>query len=282
MDERVRGRVMIYTASPFWSAPPDHLESRLARCVDEAADGRESGKPVYIFFRADDIGAPGRRFTRLMEIFTRQGAPLCPAIVPTWLTAARWKTIKSLALGAPSLWCWHQHGWRHVNHETRGKKQEFGPARSTEDIRSDLHRGRVRLETLMGGNFYPGFTPPWNRCGAEALRLLHELGYAAISRSKGASPAAPASLPDIRINVDLHTRKEPDPEEAWRNIFAELKRAAAAGLIGVMIHHQRMNDAAFDFLELLIRELTRPRDFHPVTLKDLAELHAGNEKSINR
>ena len=79
-----------------------------------------------------------------------------------------------------------------MNHEPSGKKYEFGPARSIAAIEHDLMRGRERLMYLMQDTFFPAFTPPWNRCSKEALVVLKTLGFRAISRSRGASPSAPA------------------------------------------------------------------------------------------
>ena len=38
-----------------------------------------------------------------------------------------------------------------------------------------------------------------------------------------------------------------------------------------MIHHKLMNDAAFDFLELLLKSVVNRKSFLPVHFKDLAE-----------
>jgi len=263
---------MKYLISTLWLSPPDDLKSRIERCIDEAAGLNRSKKPVYIFFRADDIAVPTKQFKRLMEIFTRHRAPLSLAVVPAWLTHARWEAIKTTCQDSSSLWCWHQHGWRHVNHERKGKKQEFGPARPASVIKTDLIRGRKRLELLMDDDFYEAFTPPWNRCCKDALELLNELGYHALSRDRGASPPAPEGLVDYQVNVDLHTRKELDPHECWDALLAELKAALLSGFCGIMIHHQRMNDAAFDFLELLMQAFSHYKDLCPVHLKDLVRL----------
>ena len=56
----------------------------------------------------------------------------------------------------------HQHGYDHTNHETEGKKQEFGPARPADAHRRDIQTGRDRLRDLLGDAFDPIFTPPWN------------------------------------------------------------------------------------------------------------------------
>jgi hypothetical protein len=71
--------------------------------------------------------------------------------------------------------------------------------------------------------------------------------------------------------VDLHTRKEPDPETARRNLLDELETALGGGFCGIMIHHQRMNGAALDFLDNLLSVLTREPGVRLVHMKDLIE-----------
>ena len=121
----------------------------------------------------------------------------------------------------------------------------------------------------MEAEFYPVFTPPWNRCSLGTLQLLGELGYVAVSRSRGNMPQAPRGLPDFYVNVDLHTRKERDPAVGWKNLLKELQQAISSTFCGIMIHHQRMNEAAFDFLEMLIRILVERRELQLVKYKDL-------------
>ena len=256
--------------SPIWRNFPTDLVDRTERCIHIASEQLGNKSSGHIFFRADDVAAPGRNFTKLMDIFKRHRVPLCLAVVPAWLTGRRWQYLKSLGAKESSLWCWHQHGWRHVNHEIDGKKQEFGASRSRSDIKRDLVQGKRRLEDLMEAEFYPVFTPPWNRCSLSTLQLLRDLGYTAVSRSRGSRPKVPEGLTDFFVNVDLHTRKERDPALGWRNLFNELQQAIPSNCCGIMIHHQRMNDAAFDFLEMLIRILVRRRALQLVSYKDLA------------
>jgi hypothetical protein len=170
--------------------------------------------------------------------------------------------------------CWHQHGWRHINHEKEGKKQEFGPNRSHDKIRKDIINGRDRLEILMENSFYPVFTPPWNRCSLTTLNVLKELGYYAVSRIKEGRPPSPNGLVDFQINVDLHTRKEANPIEDWDCLFTELSQAISSGTCGVMIHHQRMNDAAFNFLDLFLKTVVKRKDLIPVHFKEMITTEA--------
>ena len=222
-----------------------------------------------MFFRADDVAVPGDQLDELIKLFMHYRVPLCLAVVPAWLTKTRWEYLKKLSRKNPSLLCWHHHGWRHINHEPAGKKQEFGPSRSLSKLRNDFLRGQNRLEQLMGKEFYPVFTPPWNRCDYRTLELLKAFGYHAVSRSRHSNPSPPDGLPDIQVNVDLHTRKENNAVESWKNLFSELDQALSNGLCGIMIHHRRMNSASFIFLELFMQSLSKRKEIQLVHFKDL-------------
>ena len=264
------------SVSSIWQRLPSNLASRTEACIRGACEQRPGPGKVSIFFRADDIAVPGRRFKHLLEVFSFYRAPLCLAVVPAWLTTARWQAIAGIGQNTASLWCWHQHGWRHANHAMEGKRQEFDPQRSVFDMESDIRRGRQRLESLMGKSFYPVFTPPWNRCGQEALAVLKNMGYRGVSRSRGSLPPSPPGLPSFDVDVDLHTRKEGSSKAGWDNLFNELHQAISEGRCGFMIHHQRMNTAAFDFLDILLKVVKTQTKLHLVHFKDLI-----NMRSIN-
>jgi len=254
--------------SSIWRRLPADIVKRTEYCVAAGCERRSDSGHAAIFFRADDIAVPASNFTRLLKIFSQYRVPLCLAVVPAWLTRPRWLALKRAAPNGASLWCWHQHGWRHVNHEIQGKKQEFGPLRSRDELEHDVKCGRHRLENLLGQDFYAVFTPPWNRCDQKTLEVLKYLGYAAVSRSRGSRPPASKGLPSFDINVDLHTRKEKTPAAGWLNLFDELQQAIASGRCGIMIHHQRMNQAAFDFLEILLRIVAGHQALKPVHFKE--------------
>ncbi|WP_147819930.1 polysaccharide deacetylase family protein [Salidesulfovibrio onnuriiensis] len=251
------------TLSSLWLKMPADVPARLDRVLAEAPEGR-------IFFRADDVAVPGRNMSRMLEVFRESAMPLCMAVVPAWLHDRRWREIRSEA-GDSGQWCWHQHGWRHRSHQTRGKKGEFGDERSPEAKKTDLSRGKAKLQALMGKDFEPYFTPPWNRFDAETGAALKELGFRAVSRSAGELKKVPLpeGLPDLFINVDLHTRNEPTPEEGWDALLAELKAALATGRCGVMLHHQRANALAFDFLDLLLKKTAGHKHLQPAAFRDL-------------
>jgi len=253
--------------SALYKNLPDTIEALLKRAIAKGlANGTGEAK---LFFRADDIGVPGKQFNQLIEGFKKNNLPLCLAVVPAWLTNTRFATLQKITDIKSSQWCWHQHGWLHRNHEKSGKKQEFGPGRPADKQVQDLTNGRDRLLSIMGESFSPFFTPPWNRCSTDTLCGLHNLGFHAVSRSNNAHPLSPPELPDIPINIDLHTRKETDPNLCLNNFLKELEHGISNGSGGIMIHHQRMNQASFDFLELLLKSVKATPQVHPVLFQNL-------------
>lgn len=273
----VEGKVPSRVCS-IWRKPPPDVISRTQQCVDDAGANLSLNQPGYIFFRDDDVAAPGKPFAQLMELFYQLRVPLNLAVVPAWLTRVRWQNIIAPVRSANELWCWHQHGWRHVNHAILSKNQEFGPGRSTADLESDLVRGRRHLENLMDENFFPVFTPPWNRCDKRTLQLLKKHEYIAVSRSQNPKNSILKDLPDFCVNVDLHTRKDRNCASGWTDFFEELQKGIAAGLCGIMIHHNRMNVAAFEYLEILLKMILDRKELQVVHFRDLARIRKGLRK----
>ena len=259
----------------IWRKLPSDLLARTQKGIDNACAKLGANRPGYIFFRDDDVAAPGKQFAQLLELFYQLRNPLNLAVVPAWLTRIRWQSIAAPGRSARDLWCWHQHGWRHANHETSGKNQEFGPARSPATLESDIVRGRRRLENMMGNHFFPVFTPPWNRCDIRTLQLLKKHDFVAVSRSQNPKNSILKGLPDFCVNVDLHTRKDRNAVSGWVDFLAELERGVAAGLCGIMLHHSLMNTAAFEYLEFLLKMITARKELHVVHFRDLAQIKKG-------
>jgi hypothetical protein len=255
--------------SLIWRKPPPvDLTAQLRGCIDRACD--RCSETIRVFFRDDDVAVPGDRFAKMMGLFKSLAVPISLAVVPAWLTRNRWQEIRYQFNAGSRLWCWHQHGWRHVNHEKSGKKQEFGPSRSSAQLSEDLLKGRRRLEDVIGKRFYPVFTPPWNRCSAEALRLIYDLGYKAVSRRPSTHPA-PVNIKDLPVRLDLHTRKDTQFFRGWKDFLQEIEHSLSSGCCGIMLHHRRMNPYAFACLEVLLNLLvTHPR-IRLVNFRDLLE-----------
>ncbi|MCD4720346.1 MAG: polysaccharide deacetylase family protein [Desulfobacula sp.] len=242
------------------------IRQSLASCIE---DGLVLNNRPKFFFRADDIGVPSKNYSRMMALFLKYEIPLCLAVVPTWLTRKRWEAMNDFVKKGQNLFCWHMHGYRHMNYEVQGKKQEFGPIRSSTAVFNDISRGRKTLQSILGDKFTPIFTPPWNRCSLETMQVLKEIGFKGISRSYGSLPLPPAGLEDFPIHVDLHTRKEKTAEQGWQKLFKEITRGMQFPACGIMIHHMRMNEQAFVFLKYLLECLAAHKQARIITFNHL-------------
>ena len=250
----------------LWRKPDPEAVRRLPALIKKGL--QQGNGSCRVFFRADDIAHIDESFEAMVHIFKKRRAPLALALVPAWLDEPGWLALLELC-GDCGLWTWHQHGQAHLNHEVRGKKQEFGPARSKNEKESDIARGKAHLSGLLGERLSPIFTPPWNRVDLEALESLKRQGFCAVSR--GLRPKTPAvnDLLELPVSVDPHTRKETSPAEAWQALEAELVSALASGLCGVMLHHKLMNRAALDWLDALLAALDVEPGTSLVSMADL-------------
>jgi len=149
----------------------------------------------------------------------------------------------------------HQHGYDHTNHETEGKKQEFGPSRSADEQRRDIETGKARLQELLGDSWQPIFTPPWNRCTRDTAEAAAALGFRVLSREASYEPFGVDGLGEVPVHVDWFAKRK--GESLTREQIGEKLASFArlGGPIGVMFHHAVMDAgemaAADDLLALL-------------------------------
>lgn len=257
-------------AAALWQVEPPDWRPRLIEALDK---GLSNQRPS-IFFRADDIGAGGQAFDALCRLFREHQVPLGLAVVPAWLSSARKDQLLAAAPIDEPLWGWHQHGWRHVNWQRTGKKSEFGEQRPLEKQWRDLLNGQQKMQAIFGEHLLPVFTPPWNRLSLQTMKILQQLDFKAVSLD-GPLPRGgkgPTPLRNLRVAVDLHTRKSRDPNEDFETLLGDLssllgKKEPA----GIMIHHHRMTLFAFRFLNELVFQLKNHLHAVCLNFRDLLE-----------
>lgn len=215
--------------------------------------------PVAFFLRDDDAGWDDTGLFALLECTRGAGVSIDLAVIPQATGAALAAALRARMAAQPCLIGVHQHGYAHTNHEVLGRKCEFGPSRSAEHQLGDLIAGRDHLRRLFGSELDMLFTPPWNRCDLATPALLAELGFSALSRTRGA-PAQHA-LAELPVDVDWckHQRlaREAGRANGGKGIAAELaSRVRAGGPVGLMLHHADMAATDLALLEVLLR-LTR-------------------------
>jgi len=150
----------------------------------------------------------------------------------------------------------HQHGFSHVNHQLSGRSCEFGSDRNYEQQQSDIAKGQQKLADTFGTQVTPIFTPPWNRCTSDTAVALQSLGIRQLSRIINSEPIDKA-VPEIPVAVDWLKKRKGErlntPELV--NYISGLFDTEDE-IIGVMLHHEHMDQENRDLLRQLVDTLS--------------------------
>lgn len=199
----------------------------------------DADAPVRFFVRDDDVGWADDRLWALLDLFDHFGLPVDLAVIPAALTPTLTRRLARRLSASPGCLAVHQHGYTHDNHEPAGRKHEFGPSRTPEQQRADIRRGRERLADALGPYVVPIFTPPWNRCTAATGRALLDLGVPVLSRDVTAAPLELPGLVEQPVRVDWFAHRK-GVRHSRTMLGTLLAEAAAAGPVGLMLHHELM------------------------------------------
>jgi hypothetical protein len=236
--------------------------------------------PVAFFFRNDDVGWGDDRLFALLDLFARYGLPLDLAVIPQELTSRLAYELTHCLEDIPAKIGVHQHGFAHVNHESAGRKSEFGPERAAVAQRQDIARGLSRLVDLLGTFVESIFTPPWNRCTVETGYCLEELNFHILSRDLHAPPRGIPGLVELPVTIDWFAHRKGDRLSHAEVVALIASRVQLETPVGIMFHHTLMDTderrAAGELLAMLARhdlaqcysmmELVREKWRQPVPL----------------
>ena len=240
--------------------------------LEAALERREQqGTPLQLFFRDDDVAEDEETLRRLLQLFLRWGTPINLGVIPGLLTAT--ELLLQSRNAAPDLIELNQHGWLHLNHEPVGRKCEFGLSRTFAEQLADIARGQARMNEAFEQHWFPVFIPPWNRCTEATCQALDQLGFRALSRDRADALCAGTHLRELPITLDLFRWRGGAQLRSAEELASELIQQIEAGTtIGVMLHHQVMNEEAFAWVETLLQVCRR----HPIvqcyTFERLLEL----------
>ncbi len=219
--------------------------------VREALENRQ----VRIFFRNDDAGWSSEKLLRLVDLFIHRETPIDLAVIPAELHEGLAQNLLARKAAEPRKVGLHQHGFLHCNHETEGRKCEFGPSRPLSLQLNDIEEGKARLAALLGDAVDPIFTPPWNRCTQDTVTALQSLGFMTLSRDRAAKPVEAGGLVEIPVHVDWFKKIQGVriTQEALGHALADAIRNHAC--VGVMLHHEVFEEDDWghlsDFLQFL-------------------------------
>lgn len=196
--------------------------------------------PVDAFVRDDDAGWDDARLLALLDTMAHAGVTIDLAAIPLAVSDPLAAELNARIDAAPGNIGVHQHGCAHANHQIEGRKCEFGPARDAQSQQHDLRGGRLLLQHFFGERLQPIFTPPWNRCAGHTPVLLAELGFAALSRDRGATPQQ--ALQELPVDIDWSRRFREGGAAAAAGALAQAlrERAADGAPLGLMLHHAVM------------------------------------------
>lgn len=207
---------------------------------------------MKLFFRDDDLGFHNDSFLKLADLFSNRKQKLCVAAIPGSVNedsfTKKVRENKFLEI--------HSHGFQHLNHQVDGKKCEFGKSRKKERVLRELQESYQKLESLFEEQYYPAFTPPWNRIEDDLLPLIEEVGFKVVSRD-GDKKANLGKVTDINVDIDLHTEKI-KTERTPESLLQEVKDKTKDGTpVGIMLHHGHMKADDFEFLDEFLRLLNQ-------------------------
>ncbi len=201
---------------------------------------------INVFFRDDDAGWSDENLGVLLDVFSGAQVPIDLAVIPKALTFNLAKSLntrmKNQPLGV------HQHGYAHSNHETTGRKCEFGPGRPVESQYKDIREGMQHMRGHFGDTHDLIFTPPWNRCTEATACAVRMLGFSALSRDMSAEKFPAAGLQELPISVDW-CRHSAQPGELGNSLANALRQK---GPVGIMLHHAVMTDEDMNAVSTLL------------------------------
>lgn len=230
--------------------------------VTEALDrANEAGCSTGFWWRDDDAVAQTPALDRLLDLSRRYEAGIGLAAIPHLIEPSLADRLRDEETAFALV-----HGWRHANHAPPGeKKAEFGSHRPVRLMAQEAEGALISARVALGSKLLPVFVPPWNRISPDLVRLLPDLGYAALSTFRDWDNHAPVKdLLQINTHIDpidWHgSRSLVEPGHVVAALAASIDRRIAGIAdpnepIGILTHHKVHDDAIWFFLESLIARL---------------------------
>lgn len=237
--------------------------------VRQALDQAQS--PVQCFFRDDDAGWDDQRLFELLNLFRQYEVPIDLAVIPTCLSKDLIGRLKLRIYKQDQKIGLHQHGYSHTNHQTEGRKCEFGDSREPDQQFSDIEIGQQILKQSFHDSLQAFFTPPWNRCTQATVDVLESLGFSALSRDSSASPLQFNQLREIPVHIDWFCKRKGVRVDFNRIGLQMAEHIQQHNTLGIMLHHQITDAEERNVLAELLNFLTRHESIQLSLMKEISE-----------
>ena len=199
-------------------------------------------QPVTLFYRDDDAGWATTELFALLDLFETLDLPLDLAAIPQAMTSKLAQQLNARIQASDGRLGIHQHGFQHHNHQSVGRKCEFGDARTYPQQYMDIAQGKALLSRYFGDHDDPIFTPPWNRCTQHTVEVLNELSFLALSRDASAQALSfKGTVSALPIHIDW-LKQTKGQRWSHQHIVQHLADTLLSEtVIGIMLHHQPMD-----------------------------------------
>lgn len=240
-------------------------------------------QPLTLFFRDDDIDDLTPNLIKLLQLFIQVNIPLHLQVIPAKVKLNTVHYLRHLKQKSPALVFISQHGWKHENYNSTGKKYEFGDSRTQFQQLSDIISGKDKMTQLFLNDFYLAFTPPWNRYHESTLLSLQELGFKIISADGGKVDFLnDHETVEISTAIDLyHCRPDPRIKSPAHLLFEIKENLKRTPFLGLLLHHHEMQEPDFLFLKKLLMVLKSRNYIAFPNFKQIYEQVVENVNNLN-
>lgn len=212
----------------------------------------------WLIVRLDDVRGRCKKQDRVCDLLEEYGAPIHLEVIPEDLDEIGATDLREENSRRSVAVLCHQHGYRHFNHGTDGRRCEFGDHRGFENQFEDLGAGKEQLATLLGETFEPIFSPPWNRYGKTTLDAAKAAGLQGMSVLWKEGGDTHPQFPIIPFTLDPVRWKPTPVHQPWQRTLEELLESMEEeGSAGLQLHHEVMETDDFDGLKNTLAELVK-------------------------
>ena len=218
-------------------------------------------KKVKFWFRDDDVTKFDDSLEDLLNYFKNKNIDILLAAIPTEvdeITAVKLKKHSNILLG--------QHGYSHTNYSNT-EMAEFTLERDVEEVKHQIKIGREKLQKLFGKMYLDIFIPPWFEIDKNTLKTISELNYKAISNYWD-NQVNKYNIIEANSQVDFVNWDKAytfgGADYVLDQIINELNKDKDEYYIGLLLHHERVGNQTYIFLEELIDVISKYAKFTTV------------------
>ena len=212
------------------------LDTELKKEINEILSS--TNKDFKLWFRCDDIAVASKKFVKMNSIFKKYDTKCYYAVIPNLIEDSVIKEINS----NPNIFVM-QHGISHKNNGTNVALELI----DNKHIIDECIEKITFMKDAFGNKFNNILCPPWNKIEQGAEKILSNF-YDGLSTYFCNESCFKFDLnPNIDI-IDWTTGNY----KGHKFIVEKMKARLYTNYIGFCLHHNHMNDDAFDFIEYIV------------------------------